>query len=140
MPQIVNVSAARPRSARWRPRSGSIFAAAALLGALIPTTGSAQVAPTSLPIQGSGWHYNATIYAYVPSVDATSSFPADGAGTRLNLDGSKILDKLKVFAMGTVGAHNGTWGMMNEDAARQVASEWARILRKALDKARAIGS
>jgi len=30
--------------------------------------------------------------------------------------------------------------MMNEDAARQVASEWARILRKALDKARAIGS
>jgi len=30
--------------------------------------------------------------------------------------------------------------MMNEDAARQVAAEWARILRKALDKARAIGS
>ena len=30
--------------------------------------------------------------------------------------------------------------MMNEDAARQVASDWARILRKALDKARAIGS
>jgi len=114
MLEIVKTSAARPRCARWRPASGSIFAAAAFMGALVPSTGSAQVAPTSLPIQGSGWHYSASIYAYVPSVDATSSFPADGGGTRLNLDGSKILDKLKVFAMGTVGAHNGTWGMFTD--------------------------
>ena len=31
-------------------------------------------------------------------------------------------------------------GMMNEGAARDVASDWAQILRKALDKARAVGS
>jgi hypothetical protein len=30
--------------------------------------------------------------------------------------------------------------MLNDDAAREVASTWAQILRKALDKARAIGS
>src|SRR3954447_10950173 len=103
MHEIVKTSAARPHSSRWRPASGSIFAAAAFLGAWVPSTGSAQVAPTSLPIQGSGWHYTASIYGYLPSVDATSSFPADSGGTRLNLDGSKILDKLKVFAMATAG-------------------------------------
>src|SRR4029079_6931394 len=102
------------RRRRGRPPSGSFFPAAAFMGALVPSTGSAQVAPTSLPILGSGWHYSASIYAYVPSVAAASSFPADGGGTRLTLDGSKILDKLKVFAMGTVGAHNGTWGMFTD--------------------------
>jgi len=111
MPETLNTAA--PDSARWLQAS-SVVAAAAFLGALAPSTGFAQVAPTSLPVQGSAWHYTASIYAYVPSVSATSSFPADGAGTRLNLDGSKILDKLKVFAMGTAGAHNGTWGVFTD--------------------------
>ncbi len=91
-----------------------ILAAAALLGALVPIHASAQVAPTSLPVQPTGWHYTFSIYAYVPSVDGTSSFPADGQGTRLNLDASKVLDKLQVFAMGTAGAHNGTWGVFTD--------------------------
>jgi predicted NBD/HSP70 family sugar kinase len=30
--------------------------------------------------------------------------------------------------------------MLNEDAAREVAAAWAQTLRKALDKARSIGS
>ena len=47
-------------------------------------------------------------------MEGTSSFPADGSGTRLNLDGSKILDNLKLFAMGTAGAHNGTWGVFTD--------------------------
>jgi hypothetical protein len=110
----VKTSAPAPDRARWLPASGSLLAIAASLSAVIPSTGFAQVAPTSLQAQGSGWHYTASIYAYVPSVEATSSFPADGSGTRLNLDGSKILDKLKVFAMGTAGAHNGTWGVFTD--------------------------
>jgi hypothetical protein len=114
MHETVKTSAPGPASARWRPAPGSIVAAAAFLGVLVPSTGFAQVAPTSLPMQGSGWHYTASIYAYVPSVDGTSSFPADGQGTRLNLDASKVLDKLKVFAMGTAGAHNGTWGVFTD--------------------------
>jgi hypothetical protein len=114
MLEIAKTPAPVPESRQWLPPSGSILAAAALLGALAPSTGFAQVAPTSLPVQGSGWHYTATIYAYLPSVDGTSSFPADGQGTRLNVDGSKVLDKLKLFAMGTVGAHNGTWGVFTD--------------------------
>jgi hypothetical protein len=114
MHETVKTPAAGPNRARSLPPFASIVAAAAFLSALVPSTGFAQVAPTSLPIQGSGWHYTASIYGYLPSVDGTSSFPADGQGTRLNLDASKILDKLKVFAMGTVGAHNGTWGMFTD--------------------------
>jgi hypothetical protein len=106
-------TSAKPDRARWRAMSVSI-AAAALVGALAPSTSFAQVAPTSLATQPSGWHYTATIYGYLPSVDGTSSFPADGGGTRLNLDGSKILDRLKVFAMATAGAHNGTWGVFTD--------------------------
>jgi hypothetical protein len=113
MHETVKTSVAGPDSARWRPASGSIVAAVAFLGALVPSTGFAQVAPTSLQMPGSGWQYTASIYAYVPSVEGTSSFPADGGGTRLNLE-SSILDKLKVFAMGTVGAHNGTWGVFTD--------------------------
>jgi len=105
---------AAPDSARSLHASGSVVAAAAFLGALAPSTGFAQVAPTSLPVPGSAWQYSATIYGYLPSVSGTSSFPADGSGTRLNLDASKILDKLKVFAMATAGAHNGTWGVFTD--------------------------
>jgi hypothetical protein len=100
-------------SARWRCACGSV-AAAAIVGAVVPSTASAQVAPTSLPAQGSDWRYTATIYGYLPSVSGTSAFPADGSGTRLNIDASKVLDKLKVFAMATGGAHNGTWGVFTD--------------------------
>jgi hypothetical protein len=99
---------ARPAASRL------ILATAALVGALVPIDGFAQVAPTSLPVQGTDWHYTASIYGYLPSVGGTSSFPADSGGTQLNLDASKILDKLKFFAMGTAGAHNGTWGVFTD--------------------------
>ena len=84
MQEFVKTSAAAPNSARWLSASRSIVAAAAFLGAWFRRLGFAQVAPTSLATQGSGWRYTASIYAYVPSVDGTSSFPADGQGTRLN--------------------------------------------------------
>jgi len=114
MQEFVKTSAAAPNSARRLSPSRSIVAAGAFLGAVVPSIGFAQVAPTSLPVQGSQWRYTASIYAYLPSVDGTSSFPADGQGTRLNVDGSKVLDKLKLFAMGTAGAHNGTWGVFTD--------------------------
>ena len=90
------------------------MAAAALLGALAPIGASAQVAPTSLPAQTPGWHYTFSIYAYVPGVDGTSRFPIDSGGTQINIDAGAILDRLKFFAMGTAGAHNGTWGVFTD--------------------------
>ena len=92
------------------------WAAAALaLGALAPIEeGFAQVAPTYLAtLPEARWQYSASIYAYLPSVSGTSSFPADSGGTSLNLSG-RVLDGLKLFAMGTFGAHNGTWGVFTD--------------------------
>ena len=91
----------------------SSWAAVALaVGALAPIEkGFAQVAPTYLATSPEGgWQYSASIYAYLPSVGGSSSFPADSGGTSLNLS-NHILDGLKLFGMGTFGAHNGTWGM-----------------------------
>ena len=90
------------------------LAAAALLGALVPIGAAAQVGPTSLPPQTPGWQYTFSIYGYVPGVDGTSRFPADSGGTRLNLDAGAVLERLKFFAMGTAGAHNGTWGVFTD--------------------------
>ena len=91
----------------------SSWAAVALaVGALAPIEkGFAQVAPTYLATSPEGgWQYSASIYAYLPSVGGSSSFPADSGGTSLNLS-NHILDGLKLFGTGTFGAHNGTWGM-----------------------------
>ena len=96
------------------PSWKSPILSAAFLGAVLPMGASAQVAPTSLPSQRPGWNYTFSIYGYVPSVDGTSSFPVDSGGTRLNVDAADILDRLKFFAMGTAGAHNGTWGVFTD--------------------------
>jgi hypothetical protein len=95
-------------------RNPSIRSALALASALVPQAVSAQVAPTSLPTQSPGWHYTFSIYAYAPAIDATSSFPVDSGGTRLNVDAGAILDRLEFLAMGTFGAHNGTWGVFTD--------------------------
>ncbi len=85
------------------------------VAALAPMAASAQVAPTSLAMPGDpAWHYTATIYAYLPSVGGSSRFPADSGGTSLNVTAEDILNRLKLFAMGTFGAHNGTWGVFTD--------------------------
>lgn len=105
----------KPRSCRYAAASHRLLrpAPAIALGALIPAVGIAQVAPTSLP-GAAGWHYTASVYAYLPSVSGSSSFPADSGGTSLNLSADQILDKLKFVAMGTFGAHNGSWGVFTD--------------------------
>src|SRR4051794_32790265 len=90
-------------------------AVALAVAAPAPIQGLAQVAPTDLAFVPTGqWLYSASIYAYVPTLGGSSSFPADSGGTSLNLSADQILDKLKVFAMATFGAHNGTWGVFTD--------------------------
>jgi hypothetical protein len=90
-------------------------AALIALGALVPLAANAQVAPTSLPTPGTpGWQYSATVYLWAPSVGGSSRFPADSGGTDLTVSAEQILDRLKFAAMGTFGAHNGTWGVFTD--------------------------
>ena len=57
------------------------------------------------------WQYAATIYAYLPSIGGTMSFPAGSGSSGLNVDASKLLDSLDMAFMGSFEAHNGRWGM-----------------------------
>jgi len=110
-------TAACGRDARHHRAFRNFGAGAALiaLGALAPLAANAQVAPTSLPTPGTaGWQYSATLYLWVPSVGGSSRFPADSGGTNLNVSAEEILDRLKFAAMGTFGAHNGTWGVFTD--------------------------
>jgi hypothetical protein len=105
----------RPTSGAPIQRRGCRAVALLALSVLVPAAAVAQVAPTRLVMPDEpNWHYTATIYAYVPSVGGTSPFPADSGGTVLNVTGQDILDRLKLFAMGTFGAHNGTWGVFTD--------------------------
>jgi len=90
-------------------------AAMVVLAAIVPPAANAQGAPTGLPTPGTaGWQYSATLYLWAPSVDGSTRFPADSGGTSLNVSAEDILDRLKFAAMGTFGAHNGTWGVFTD--------------------------
>ncbi|MDN3922900.1 hypothetical protein [Roseateles violae] len=88
-----------------RPRSRlrlALAAAAALTGLAAAPAGAQSATPTEGP-----WRFAATLYVYLPSVDASTTVPADGGGGTINFD---ITDKLKFMLMGSLDAHNGRWG------------------------------
>lgn len=56
--------------------------------------------------------YEASLYVYLPTIDGTSSFPADGSS--VNVDASKILESLDFTFMGTFDIHRGAWGVFTD--------------------------
>jgi hypothetical protein len=82
--------------------------AAALLGAgtLIGSSAQAQV-------PADAWQYRASIYAFLPSIGGTTSFPATG-GSSVGVDASDIIDSLQFTFMGSFEAQKGTWGMFTD--------------------------
>jgi hypothetical protein len=80
-------------------------------GAVLPTTADAQYAQPGTP---GKWQFAATIYAYLPSIGGTMSFPAGSGSSGLNVDASTIINDLKFTVMGSFDAHNGRWGMFTD--------------------------
>ena len=76
------------------------------LAALSPTDSAAQTADS--------WKWQASIYAYLPDIGGTTTFPQTGAGSNVSIDSSKIIDSLKMAFMGSLAAHNGQWGMFTD--------------------------
>jgi len=60
--------------------------------------------------EGSPWQFAATLYAFLPSFDSTSSFPTSGTGDEFPINAGSILDHLKMTFMGTFDAHEERWG------------------------------
>lgn len=60
--------------------------------------------------QAAKWEFGAAIYAYLPTISGTSTFPATGGGSSVSVDADTILENLKMTFMGSFEASNGTWG------------------------------
>lgn len=90
---------------------GTILGAAALLA---PLTASAQ----SSKAGADDWKFRASIYGWLPSIDAKSNFtvpPAIAAiapapGSNVEVDGGDILKSIESVFMGTFEARKGRWG------------------------------
>lgn len=79
-------------------------AGAATIAAAVMMPG---VASAQAPISDE-WKFDAVIYAWLPSVDGKSTFPADG-GSNISVDSSQIIDAIKFAFMGTLSARKGHW-------------------------------
>ncbi len=81
-------------------------AALCALATLSSADARAQVADT--------WKWQGSIYAYLPDIGGTTTFPAGSGGSSSTVDSSKILDSLKMTFMGNLEASNGRWGMYTD--------------------------
>jgi hypothetical protein len=82
-------------------------AVGAALAAMLPGVASAQQRPDA-------WTFAASIYGYFPSINGTTTFPADSGGTGINISSDKLIDSIKFAFMGSFDMHNGRWGAFTD--------------------------
>jgi hypothetical protein len=58
------------------------------------------------------WHFNATIYGWLPDINMDLSFPTGGSSAEVTA--SDILDALNFTFMGALGAQKGKWGLWTD--------------------------
>jgi hypothetical protein len=69
------------------------------------------LAPGSSVAQSSNdWKFEASIYAFLPTISGKSAFPAERGGSSASVDIDQILDNLKMVFMGSFEARRGQWG------------------------------
>ena len=81
------------------------FAALTLAG-LAPATVRAQAA-------ADPWQWDASVYAWLPALGGTTSFPS-GGGPSVDVSADQIIDSLKFAFMGSLGARKGRWGIWTD--------------------------
>jgi hypothetical protein len=62
----------------------------------------------------SGWQFNASIYAFLPSLGGSTVFPINTGGSSVNISVSQILNSLNFTFMGAFDAHKGPWGAFTD--------------------------
>ena len=58
------------------------------------------------------WKFEASIYAFLPTISGTSTFPASGGSRSASVDIGTIVDNLKMTFMGSFEARRGQWGVL----------------------------
>jgi hypothetical protein len=83
---------------------------------ILPLLAGAVLLAAAAPVAAAdagGWQTSASIYVYLPSVSAKTSFPVDG-GIPIDVSSDRILDSLKMTFMGSLDVHNGGWGVFTD--------------------------
>lgn len=86
---------------------GIVMASAALFPALA-------AADATQSWTDSSWQFNASIYAFLPSIGGSTVFPVDTGGSSVNVTASEILKSLNFTFMGAFDAHKGPWGAFTD--------------------------
>ncbi len=60
------------------------------------------------------WRFQASVYAYLPTISGSTAFPQNGAGSGVSIDADTILDNLKFTFMGSFEARRGSWGLFTD--------------------------
>jgi hypothetical protein len=60
------------------------------------------------------WHYAATLYLYLPSVNGEMAFPTRGGDGSVSVHPENVLKTLNFAFMGNLDAHNGQWGVFTD--------------------------
>jgi len=93
----------RKRTTSWlaATRAMTLFGVAMLLA------GAAAAQPLA-----DDWQFRAMIYAYLPDISGSTTFPAGGGG--INVSADKIVGHLNFAFMGTLEAQKGRWGAFTD--------------------------
>jgi hypothetical protein len=59
------------------------------------------------------WQFRAMIYAYLPTIGGSTTFPA-GAGSSISVDADTLISNLKFTFMGSLEAQKGRWGAFTD--------------------------
>ena len=62
--------------------------------------------------EANSWSFDASIYAYLPSIDGTTRFPFGGSDVGVST--SQILESLNLAAMGAFNIRKGSWGLFTD--------------------------
>lgn len=83
----------------------SIAGASLVMASVVPGTAAAQMST-------SDWNFEASVYAYLPTISGRSTFPPPVGASSASVDIGTILDNLKMVFMGSLTARRAKWGVL----------------------------
>jgi len=81
-----------------------VAGAALVIACLVPSVCEAQ--------STNDWKFEASLYAFLPTISGTSTFPPRQTSSSASVDIGTILDNLKMTFMGSFEARRGQWGVL----------------------------
>lgn len=99
----------KPSAPLYKTSCAALAVAASLF---VPGLAAAQSASSNA--SPGAWRYSGSVYVFLPTIDAKTSFPPEGGGPPINIDAKTIIENLKMTFMGSLDAHNGRWGVFTD--------------------------